>query len=111
MANLGVSNTIRGAVGNWSKTIATELAPFGITVNNILPGATETERLNTIINNKSGKLNVERDEIENEMFKQAAKAVGANYKDINHGDMTSKELDSTNKISPVAKIKKNKYGV
>ena len=50
-------------------------------------------------------------EIENEMFKQAAKAVGADYKDLNHGDMKSKELDSTNKISPVAKIKKNKYGI
>ena len=50
-------------------------------------------------------------EVENEMFKQAAKAVGASYTDINHGDMKSKELDSTNKISPVAKIKKNKYGV
>jgi len=50
-------------------------------------------------------------EVENEMFKKAAKAVGADYKDLNHGDMASKELDSTNKISPVAKIKKNKYGV
>ena len=50
-------------------------------------------------------------EIENEMFKQAAKAVGADYKDLNHGDMKSKELDTTNKISPVAKIKKNKYGI
>lgn len=50
-------------------------------------------------------------EIENEMFKQAAKAVGADYEDLNHGDMKSKELDSTNKISPVAKIKKNKYGI
>ena len=50
-------------------------------------------------------------EIENEMFVQAAKAVGANYKDLNHGDMKSKELDTTNKISPVAKIKKNKYGI
>ena len=50
-------------------------------------------------------------EVENEMFKKAAKAVGADYEDINHGDMASKELDSTNKISPVAKIKKNKYGV
>ena len=50
-------------------------------------------------------------EVENEMFKQAAKAVGASYTDLNHGDMKSKELDSTNKISPVAKIKKNKYGV
>jgi hypothetical protein len=50
-------------------------------------------------------------EVENEMFKQAAKAVGASYTDLNHGDMKSKELDATNKISPVAKIKKNKYGV
>ena len=50
-------------------------------------------------------------EVENEMFKQAAKAVGASYKDLNHGDMKSKELDTTNKTSPVAKIKKNKYGV
>ena len=50
-------------------------------------------------------------EVENEMFKQAAKAVGADYTDLNHGDMKSKELDSTNKISPVAKIKKNKYGI
>ena len=50
-------------------------------------------------------------EVENEMFKQAAKAVGASYEDLNHGDMKSKELDSTNKTSPVAKIKKNKYGV
>jgi hypothetical protein len=45
------------------------------------------------------------------MFKQAAKVVGAEYTDLNHGDMKSKELDTTNKISPVAKIKKNKYGV
>jgi hypothetical protein len=50
-------------------------------------------------------------EVENEMFKQAAKAVGASYEDLNHGDMKSKELDTTNKTSPVAKIKKNKYGV
>jgi len=49
--------------------------------------------------------------VENEMFKKAAKAVGADYEDLNHGDMASKELDSTNKISPVAKIKKNKYGI
>jgi 3-oxoacyl-[acyl-carrier protein] reductase len=43
--NLGVSNTIRAAVANWSKTLSSELAPYGITVNNILPGATKTERL------------------------------------------------------------------
>jgi len=50
-------------------------------------------------------------EVENEMFKMAAKAVGAKYDDVNHGDMQSRELDTTNKVSPVAKIKTNKYGV
>jgi hypothetical protein len=48
---------------------------------------------------------------EQEMLKQAYKAVGAKYKDLNHGDLKSQELDSTNKISPVAKRKLNKYGV
>ncbi len=50
---LGVSNTIRGAVGNWSKTLSTEVAEFGITVNNVLPGFTETERLSEIIKIKA----------------------------------------------------------
>ena len=53
---LGVSNTIRGAVANWSKTLATELGPFGITVNNVLPGATATERLDQIMVNIGKKL-------------------------------------------------------
>ncbi len=48
---------------------------------------------------------------EQEMLKKAYKAVGATYQDVNHGDMQSKELDSTNKTSPVAAQKKNKYGV
>lgn len=50
---LGVSNTIRGAVGNWSKTLASEVAEFGITVNNVLPGFTETERLTEIVKVKA----------------------------------------------------------
>ncbi|TAK33749.1 MAG: SDR family oxidoreductase [Saprospiraceae bacterium] len=45
---LGVSNTIRGAVANWAKTLAGEVGPFGITVNNVLPGATMTGRLEEI---------------------------------------------------------------
>ncbi len=45
LPNLGVSNTIRGAVANWSKTLASELGVYGITVNNVLPGATNTARL------------------------------------------------------------------
>ena len=52
---LGVSNTIRAAVGNWSKTMSIELAPFGITVNNVLPGATLTSRLEQIIADKVQK--------------------------------------------------------
>ena len=50
---LGVSNTIRGAMASWSKTLATELAGRHITVNNVLPGATETERLEAIISKQS----------------------------------------------------------
>ena len=70
LANLGVSNTIRAAVANWSKTLATELAPYGITVNNVLPGATATSRLSEIIQNKSKKLNVESDTVEKEMISE-----------------------------------------
>ena len=47
--NLGVSNTIRGAVASWAKTLAAELGPFGITVNNVLPGYTRTQRLEQIV--------------------------------------------------------------
>jgi 3-oxoacyl-[acyl-carrier protein] reductase len=65
---LGVSNTIRAAVANWSKTLATELAPFGITVNNVLPGATETERLNSIVSTKALKKGKGVDEIKEEML-------------------------------------------
>jgi len=59
---LGVSNTIRGAVANWSKTLANELGQFSITVNNVLPGATSTERLAEIIKNKSAKAGVSVDD-------------------------------------------------
>lgn len=52
---LGVSNTIRGAVASWSKTLAGELGLFGITVNNVLPGFTETDRLDEVIGSKSGR--------------------------------------------------------
>ena len=50
---LGVSNTIRNAVGNWSKTLSIEVGALGITVNNVLPGFTDTERLTEIITIKA----------------------------------------------------------
>ncbi len=68
LPNLGVSNTIRAAVGNWAKTMANELGKFGITVNNVLPGATATQRLSTIIENKALKTNVNNDEVKQEML-------------------------------------------
>ena len=51
--NLGVSNTIRGAVASWAKTLAAELGPLGITVNNVLPGYTKTQRLAQILGDRA----------------------------------------------------------
>lgn len=65
---LGVSNTIRAAVANWSKTLANELAAHHITVNNVLPGATETDRLNAIVVNKANKQNKSTEDIKAEML-------------------------------------------
>ena len=56
-----------GAVASWSKTLAGELAPFGITVNNILPGATDTLRLKSIIDSKASKMNKSPKEIVTEL--------------------------------------------
>jgi 3-oxoacyl-[acyl-carrier protein] reductase len=65
---LGVSNTIRGAVANWSKTLSVELAPFGITVNNVLPGASMTGRLQSILKNKAEKSGKSLEEVTAEMI-------------------------------------------
>lgn len=64
---LGVSNTIRGAVASWAKTLAGELGEFGITVNNVLPGFTKTARLQSIIENKANKTGASIEKIEAEM--------------------------------------------
>jgi 3-oxoacyl-[acyl-carrier protein] reductase len=60
---LGVSNTTRGAVASWAKTLSGELGPFGITVNNVLPGFTETGRLDQIISNKAQKQGISEEEV------------------------------------------------
>ena len=67
---LGVSNTIRAAVANWSKTLSIELAPFGITVNNVLPGATKTQRLISLLEVKSKKTGTSVSELEKEMLSE-----------------------------------------
>ena len=65
---LGVSNTIRAAVANWSKTLSFELAPFGITVNNVLPGATMTQRLSSIIDSKASKTGITIEKAKQQML-------------------------------------------
>ncbi len=67
LPNLGVSNTIRGAVANWSKTLANELGQFNITVNNVLPGATMTSRLQILAQTKADALEISVDEVFEEM--------------------------------------------
>ena len=68
LEGLGVSNAIRGAVANWSKTLANELGCFEITVNNVLPGTTITSRLASIIENKVKKLNKSEEAIQQAML-------------------------------------------
>jgi 3-oxoacyl-[acyl-carrier protein] reductase len=70
LPGLGVSNTIRGAVANWAKTLANELGKFGITVNNVLPGATSTDRMKEILENKSAKTSLSIDVVAEEMKKE-----------------------------------------
>ncbi|MDH5476347.1 MAG: SDR family oxidoreductase [Cyclobacteriaceae bacterium] len=70
LKGLGVSNTIRGAVASWAKTLATELGEFGVTVNNVLPGATMTVRLAAIIENKAKKINITEQEVQNAMINE-----------------------------------------
>lgn len=67
---LGVSNTIRGAVANWSKTLANELGEFGITVNNVLPGYTRTSRYDSIVKNKMTASGFNEEQIESEFLKE-----------------------------------------
>lgn len=70
LKGLGVSNTIRGAVASWAKTLSSELGPFGITVNNVLPGATNTGRLQEIVRAKASKTMTSMEDVEKEMISE-----------------------------------------
>ncbi len=67
LKNLGVSNTIRGAVASWAKTMANELGQYNITVNNVLPGFTMTERLKSLIDNTASKSNASANSVAEHM--------------------------------------------
>lgn len=78
--NLGVSNTIRGAVASWAKTLANELGRYNITVNNVLPGYTKTGRLNSLLHNIAEKNKVDISTVEENMFAEIpAKRFGEAY--------------------------------
>ncbi|MGV8943835.1 SDR family oxidoreductase [Thermomonas sp.] len=68
IANLGVSNTIRGAVASWAKTVSGELGSDGITVNNVLPGYTRTQRLDQILADRSAATGKTQDEVASGML-------------------------------------------
>ena len=67
---MGVSNTIRGAVASWAKTLSIEISKNGITVNNILPGFTNTDRLSSLIKDKSKSQGKSENDIALDMKKQ-----------------------------------------
>lgn len=68
ISGLGVSNTVRGAMASWSKTLANEIAMYGITVNNVLPGFTMTSRLESLIVKKAEQREISENEVESEML-------------------------------------------
>jgi len=63
IAGLGVSNTIRGAMASWSKSYSNELPP-NITINNVLPGFTNTERLGELKKTLSEQKGISQEEVE-----------------------------------------------
>jgi len=63
LANLGVSNTVRAAMASWAKTLSGELAASGITVNNVLPGYTKTQRLSSLVAGSAKSAGKSEDEI------------------------------------------------
>ena len=68
LKNLGVSNTIRWSVASWAKTLANELGQFGITVNNVLPGSTATERNSSLIEANAKRQNISVEDVKKKMI-------------------------------------------
>jgi 3-oxoacyl-[acyl-carrier protein] reductase len=79
---LGVSNTTRWAVASWAKTMAGELAKYGITVNNVLPGLTRTGRLDSLVEKKALQTGKPIEDIEKEMISTIPTGRFANPEEI-----------------------------
>jgi 3-oxoacyl-[acyl-carrier protein] reductase len=81
---LGVSNTIRGAVASWAKTLAGELAADGITVNNVLPGYTRTQRLEQILKERAAATGKSEENIAAAMLATVPVARFADAEEVAH---------------------------
>ena len=84
IAMLGVSNTIRGAVASWAKTLAGELAADGITVNNVLPGYTRTQRLEQILKERAAATGKSEENIAAAMLATVPVARFADAEEVAH---------------------------
>jgi 3-oxoacyl-[acyl-carrier protein] reductase len=82
LKNLGVSNTIRGAVASWAKTMANELGASNITVNNVLPGFTSTQRLTTLVDNIAKRGNALVEVVEENMKEEVPMKRFANASEV-----------------------------
>lgn len=101
LPGLGVSNIVRGAVASWAKTLANELGPQGITVNNILPGFTRTQRLEQILTNTMQKSGKTREEVEQGFLKDVPAGRFAEAQELAHACLflASKEASYINGIN------------
>lgn len=79
---LGVSNTIRGAMASWAKTLSTELASSGITVNNVLPGTTKTSRIDELMNAMKDKQEISLEEVRGQFLREIAMGRFAEIEEI-----------------------------
>ena len=76
--DLGISNTIRAALANWAKSLSIELGGLGITVNNLLPGLIQTERLNELMDIRAEKAQMSREKVAIQMAQTIpAKRIGS----------------------------------
>jgi len=69
LPNLGVSNTIRAAVASWAKTLSNEVGQYNITVNNVLPGLTDTMRYKKLLENTAIAQNTAENSVEESLLK------------------------------------------
>jgi 3-oxoacyl-[acyl-carrier protein] reductase len=82
LKGLGVSNTVRAAVANWAKTLAGEVAKYNITVNNVLPGATDTMRLKSLLEAKSVRTGKDMGALKEEMISEIPMARFADANEV-----------------------------